>query len=172
MQSSIQHKGIIILKRLLSFVFILILLSVSSIKASPIAAEALRAHNQVRAQDRQKPLVWSKDLEQISQQWANRLASTCKMYHHQGQVPFGENLFYKTQSTSVSEVVRTWASEKRFYNHQQNKCQAGKQCGHYTQIVWKGTTDVGCGYKSCSNGAQIWVCSYFPAGNVVGARPF
>ncbi|MCL4162966.1 UNVERIFIED_CONTAM: hypothetical protein GTU68_023094, partial [Idotea baltica] len=134
--------------------------------------EALRTHNQVRAQDRQKPLVWSKDLEQISQQWANKLASSCKMYHHQGQIPFGENLFYKGGKASVSEVVRAWANEKKFYNYQQNKCQAGKQCGHYTQVVWKGTTDVGCGFKSCSNGAQIWVCSYFPAGNIVGARPF
>ena len=158
--------------KIFNLIAALIFLSTSSVNASPIAAEALKAHNQVRAQDGQKPLVWSKDLEQISQQWANKLASSCQMYHHQGELPFGENLFYKSQSASATEVVRSWASEKQFYNYQQNKCQAGKQCGHYTQIVWKGTTDVGCGYKSCSNGSQIWVCSYFPAGNVVGARPF
>ena len=158
--------------KLVSLITILFLLSFSSVNASPIAAEALRAHNQVRAQDKQQPLVWSKDLEQISQQWANKLASSCKMYHHQGKLPFGENLFYKSRRASASEAIRAWANEKKFYNYQQNRCQAGKQCGHYTQIVWKGTTDVGCGFKSCSNGAQIWVCSYFPAGNVVGARPF
>ena len=158
--------------KIIYLIFALTWLSFSSVNASPIAAEALRAHNQVRAQDRQKPLVWSKDLEQISQEWATQLASSCKMYHHQGQIPFGENLFYKSQSAPVSEAVKSWANEKRFYNYQQNRCQQGQQCGHYTQIVWKGTTDVGCGFSSCSNGAQIWVCSYFPAGNVVGARPF
>ena len=139
---------------------------------SPIAAEALKAHNQFRKQDKQKPLIWNKDLEKISQEWANKLASSCKMSHHQGQVPFGENLYYYSQSTTVTNAVKAWASEKVFYNYQQNKCQDGKQCYHYTQIVWKGTTDLGCGYQSCSNGAQFWVCTYFPAGNIIGARPF
>lgn len=158
--------------KIIKLITVLVFFSVNSVNASPIATEVLRTHNQVRAQDGQKPLVWSKDLEQISQQWADKLASSCQMHHRQGQLPFGENLFYKSQSASTAEVVRTWASEKQFYNYQQNKCQAGKQCGHYTQIVWKGTTDVGCGYKSCSNGSQIWVCNYFPAGNFNGARPF
>lgn len=160
------------LLKLLNLVTVIILLSITNINASPITAEALQAHNQIRAQDGQKPFVWSKDLEQISQEWADKLASSCKIYHHPGQLPFGENLYFKSQSASATEAVKAWADEKRFYNYQQNKCQAGQQCGHYTQVVWKGTTDVGCGYKSCSNGSQIWVCAYFPAGNIVGARPF
>lgn len=158
--------------KLFSGVTVFLLFISSSVFASPIAGEALKAHNQVRAQNGQKPFVWSKDLEQISQQWADKLASSCKLYHHQGQIPFGENLFFSSGASSATAAVNAWASEKQFYNYQQNTCQAGKVCGHYTQIVWKGTTDVGCGYKSCSNGSQIWVCSYFPAGNIVGARPF
>ncbi len=151
----------------------MVLGSFTTVNANPpYAAEALRAHNQVRAQDKQRPLKWSKDLESISQQWANQLARSCKMYHHKGQIPFGENLFYSSAPTSVAHAVRSWANEKKLYNHKQNSCQAGKQCGHYTQIVWKGTTDVGCGVKRCANGSEIWVCSYFPAGNIVGARPF
>ena len=158
--------------KIIRLISALVFLSVSYVNASPVATEALRAHNQVRAQDGQRPLVWSKDLEQISQQWADKLASSCQLNHRQGQLPFGENLFYYSQNASVGQAVSAWASEKKFYNYQQNKCQAGKQCGHYTQIVWKGTTDLGCGYKSCSNGSQIWVCNYFPAGNFNGARPF
>ena len=98
----------------ISIVFIFLLLSTSNVNASPIAAEALRAHNQVRAQDKQKPLIWNKDLAQISQEWATQLASTCKMYHHQGKVPFGENLYYHSKSTSVANAVKFWASEKSF----------------------------------------------------------
>ena len=158
--------------KLTNFIIVVLFFSFNTLHASPIKAEALNAHNKVRIIDKQKPLVWSKDLEQISQEWANQLASSCQLYHHQGQIPFGENLFYKSQKTTVSEAVNAWANEKRFYNYRHNSCQSGKQCGHYTQIVWKGTTDVGCGFQSCANGAQIWVCSYFPAGNVIGARPF
>jgi pathogenesis-related protein 1 len=141
-------------------------------KPSVNKAQALQAHNTARIKDKQRPLQWSPDLENISQKWANQLASNCKVYHHQGDIPFGENLFISTAPTTVGHAVNAWVNEKNFYNHPQNKCQAGKQCGHYTQVVWKGTTDVGCAMQSCSNGSQIYVCSYFPGGNVVGARPF
>jgi hypothetical protein len=38
-------------------------------------------------------------------------------------------------------------------------------CGHYTQIIWRNTTEVGCGMATCSNGSEIWVCNYNPPGN-------
>jgi len=142
--------------------------------ANPSAnkAQALQAHNSLRAKDHQQPLKWSNDLESISQKWANQLASTCKVYHHQGELPFGENLFISTVPTTIGHAISAWGNEKKFYNYKQNRCLPGKQCGHYTQIVWKGTTDVGCAKQACSNGSEIMVCSYFPAGNVVGARPY
>jgi len=153
---------------LLALIFLL-----SAVSADPaLNREALQAHNQIRAKVHQRPLKWSKDLENISQTWANKLASSCRVYHHRGQLPFGENLFFSSNASSITRAVNTWAAEKKAYNYKQNKCQPGKQCGHYTQIVWKGTTEVGCGTKQCANGSQIWVCSYFPAGNIVGARPF
>ncbi len=154
----------------LFFSFLLHLPAVAN--PSALKVSALKAHNDVRAKDRQRPLQWSNDLQQISQQWANQLAQSCKMYHHKGNIPFGENLFTSTGRTTVAHAVRAWANEKNQYNYQQNRCKPGKQCGHYTQIVWKGTTDLGCAMASCSNGTQMYVCSYFPAGNVVGARPF
>lgn len=64
----------------------------ASAKPSVNKAQALQAHNQARAQDRQRPLQWSADLESISQKWANQLARSCKMYHHKGNIPFGENI--------------------------------------------------------------------------------
>lgn len=49
--------------------------------------------------------------------------------------------------------------------------------GHLTQVVWKGTTTVGCGTSYCPAGSifaapfPAWytVCNYGPAGNVIGA---
>ena len=38
--------------------------------------------------------------------------------------------------------------------------------GHFTQVVWKGTTEVGCGV------ANGWVCCrYYPPGNYMGQFP-
>ncbi len=33
--------------------------------------------------------------------------------------------------------------------------------------VWKGTTELGCGYSACG-GSPLYVCNYNPAGNYVG----
>ena len=44
--------------------------------------------------------------------------------------------------------------------------------GHMTQVIWKGTTHVGCGSYYCPSmlgtGATYHVCNYGPAGNVDG----
>ena len=36
--------------------------------------------------------------------------------------------------------------------------------GHFTQLVWKGSTQIGCGVASCG-GQNFWVCRYSPPGN-------
>jgi hypothetical protein len=43
--------------------------------------------------------------------------------------------------------------------------------GHYSQIVWKTTTKVGCGFAE-SNGSDVLVCDYAPPGNVMGERAY
>ncbi len=158
--------------KLINVICASLLFVTSNVFASPIAKDALKIHNQIRALDKQKPLVWNKELQKISQDWANKLASTCEIYHHSGQTSFGENLYYYSESTTIKKVVKDWASERDFYDYQKNSCQTGQQCGHYKQVVWKDTTDVGCGVQSCADGSQIWVCAYFPAGNIIGERPF
>jgi hypothetical protein len=39
--------------------------------------------------------------------------------------------------------------------------------GHFTQLVWKDTTNLGCGLNTRC-GMAIYVCQYAPAGNVMG----
>jgi hypothetical protein len=43
--------------------------------------------------------------------------------------------------------------------------------GHYTQIVWRETKEVGCAIDS-AKGQDVLVCRYFPAGNVQGQKPY
>lgn len=148
-------------------------------------ADTLGSHNRLRSKKGLPPLKWSSQLASISQKWANTLGSgkSCKIYHHSGKVPFGENI-YRSGATvwsdgareinpvTITNVVKAWTDEERWYDYKNNRCQPGKQCGHYTQAVWKGTKEVGCAMKVCADKSQTWVCSYFPGGNIVGARPY
>jgi pathogenesis-related protein 1 len=45
-------------------------------------------------------------------------------------------------------------------------CASNRQCGHYTQMVWPSTEDLGCGMSVCPTLGQVWVCHYRPTGNV------
>jgi hypothetical protein len=36
--------------------------------------------------------------------------------------------------------------------------------GHFTQVVWKGSKQVGCGVAACGD-KTYWVCRYTPTGN-------
>lgn len=150
---------------------------------------ALDAHNRVRAKHKLQPLKWSDKLAAYSQDWSNHLGKdqSCKMYHRSGTPQYGENLYISSakiwklgqQETSreknrvtIRDVVKVWTDEERWYNYNSNSCQPGQQCGHYTQVVWRDTTEVGCAVTYCPDKSQTWVCSYNPPGNYVGQRPY
>ena len=122
-------------------------------------------------------------------EWATHLTSSqnCNLIHRplsgKFKQNFGENLFYasarkwnsgKTQAQQLTPkaIVDAWVSEKANYNHANNRCAPGNVCSHYTQVVWKNSTEVGCAKAFCSNNSQVWVCNYSPAGNIVGQRPY
>ena len=148
-------------------------------------------HNSVRAAHSQLPLRWSDHLANYASQWVNYLARTknCAMIHrpNTGNSPFrqiyGENLFWASpevfsdgevllQDIDVKKVFQAWAEEESFYNYQTNTCQPGKDCGHFTQIVWHETQKVGCAMAICPDLSQIWACNYSPRGNYIGEWPY
>lgn len=144
----------------------------------------LEAHNRVRAKHQLTPLKWSDKLAKHSQQWANHLGrgNKCQMYHRH-HTAFGENLYRSTaivwtdgrreiNPVTIKQVVKAWTDEERWYDYRKNRCQPGQQCGHYTQIVWENTKEVGCAMQVCGDKSQTWVCSYSPPGNYAGVRPY
>ncbi|MCK5725922.1 MAG: SCP-like extracellular [Thiotrichaceae bacterium] len=152
-------------------------------------SEVMIGHNKVRQKHQLNVLVWSDALAKFSQQWANHLKMTnrCKMRHrpHSGQhkTNYGENLFWASplqwsdgrteiQRITSTRVIDDWASEIEFYNLATNRCQPNQQCGHYTQLVWRNTQQVGCARAICNDKSQVWVCSYDPSGNWAGQRPY
>ena len=149
----------------------------------------LEAHNQTRAAVAVMPLTWSSQMSSYAQEWATHLANNngCKMQHRSAvsmnTLGVGENLYWASpvtwtdgrteiQAITPAQVSNDWASEKADYDYASNTCASGKVCGHYTQMVWQATTEVGCGMALCPDKGQIWVCNYNPPGNYVGVKPY
>ncbi len=135
----------------------------------PMGREMLAAHNSVRAKLNLPPLEWSSRLAEWAADWAQTLALQ-HAFFHRPRNPYGENLYAVEGGLATpAKVVAAWASEASAYDYQENACLA--PCGHYTQIVWRKTRQVGCGVAR-STDRQIWVCNYAPPGNVIGQRPY
>jgi pathogenesis-related protein 1 len=118
------------------------------------------------------PLVWSSTVAASAQAWAEM----CNFKHSGGK--YGENIYASAGSKKgPKDVVASWASEDASYDYAQNKCSG--TCGHYTQVVWAGSKELGCGYAHCKTNSpfsgfpewDFWVCNYNPPGNS-GGRPY
>ena len=142
------------------------------------AQEALDFHNKVRKDVKVAPLTWSTDLSVYAQAWADNLASTgCKMQHrpHSGEwaQQYGENIYWamggQLQPVNASS---SWYSEIKYYKHGPLSNSNLMKVGHYTQMVWQDSKQVGMGKATCKNGSVIIVANYDPRGNMFGKKVY
>ncbi|KAJ7456700.1 PR-1-like protein [Mycena latifolia] len=125
----------------------------------------LQAHNSIRSQHGAVPISWSNAAAVKAQQWAD----LCKNQHSGGTLgPLGENLAAGTGSFTIAKAVKAWTDEVS--NYDPNNPQAS----HFTQVVWKASTQLGCAVQTCDGifagfgAAQYYVCEYSVQGNVEG----
>jgi pathogenesis-related protein 1 len=142
------------------------------------AVEMVRAHNVWRARAGVLPLRWDADLAAQAQNHALRLARQgCALQHGRLPADVGENLYSASALqreggedafyvVSPTHVVDVWGVESNDYSPTTGSCAPNRQCGHYTQIVWPTTEEVGCGMAVCRSLGQVWVCRYRPRGNI------
>lgn len=140
----------------LAVVLISFTLQVSAMSSKTTQA-IVKQHNRLRAKHHAPPLKWDKKLASYAQKWSNN----CVFQHSNG--PYGENL--AMSYPNWSSVIDGWYGEVDQYNY--NNPGFSMSTGHFTQIVWKSTTKIGCGVKTC-NGRKIYTCSYAPFGNIGG----
>ena len=135
--------------------------------------------NQARAAVGVAPLAWNDTLAASAAAYAQVLARTGRFAHAaqpQGAGRQGENLWTGTRGAySYDEMAGHWIAERRdFVNEptpQFSRTGRWQDVGHYTQIVWRGSTAVGCALASNRTDDYL-VCRYSPPGNVVGSRAF
>ncbi|MBU1404385.1 MAG: hypothetical protein KKE83_06640 [Proteobacteria bacterium] len=153
------------------------------VPANPCAAQnngvdamcMVEEHNSLRASVSVPKLRWSDALARQAAAWAEELKKTgCEMKH--SRTKFGENLYWASplktgagrkgknamkgrlapQPIKEENVVAAWAAEQPWYSAATDTCDAppGKTCGHYTQMVWATTREIGCGKAVCNDNSQ------------------
>ncbi|KAK0178409.1 hypothetical protein PV328_002359 [Microctonus aethiopoides] len=131
----------------------------------------LETHNFYRARHGVPPLRLNKQLCKTSQDWANILATKGRL-EHRANIEYGENLYCMWSSNPNSivngdEPVNDWYAEET--QHQYNKEPTTLKTGHFTQVVWQSSTELGVGMARNRNGEIYVVCNYNPAGNFLGS---
>ena len=121
------------------------------------------AHNAYRKTQCAGALKWSSQLAADAQAWANQ----CTFAHSPGAWKsadgYGENLYRGSGSLGdAGHAVKWWYDEVNNYNF--GTPTWSNAVGHFTQVVWKGSKQVGCGVAACGD-KTYWVCRYTPTGN-------
>lgn len=147
---------------------------------STILNTMLSQHNTYRKAHGAANLSIVTAIQTMAQNYANTLASTNTFTHSQSSNRLysgkstGENLYKCWTSSSAGCIgtgvkpVDTWYEDKENYD------ASNPQPSHFTQLVWKATKNVGCGYANGRDGTWYTttvVCNYYPAGNVKGSYP-
>ncbi|HRP69895.1 MAG TPA: CAP family protein [Turneriella sp.] len=131
--------------------------------------DMLKRHNHWRTKHGVPALEWNADVAKVAQDWANTIARADNMRHRQPN-KYGENIFWISGRTPTgNDVVDAWYNEIKDYNY--NRPGFSMKVGHFTQVVWKDTTQIGCGSARSATGGIYVVCNYNPPGNYSGRFP-
>lgn len=142
---------------------------------SHFKSSCVNSTNIYRAQHDVPVVTWNDTLAE----WAARWSSKC-LWAHSG-LGYGENL--AEGFANVADAVGGWANERDRFDFA--NAHFTEQTGHFSQVIWKGSTSMGCARTYCDvNGQQnlrivarsddekafgwLFVCEYWPPGNVNG----
>ena len=140
-------------------------------------------HNKLRREVGVSAVKWSPTLAKFAQDWAGEVARTGKLRHRPrdatSEKQYGENMAWgEGADFDVLKGAEYWGQEMQFYAPGTSIPAdfSGFKALHYTQVVWRDTTEIGAGKAIVQTGPMkgwiVIVCNYNPAGNVVGKKPY
>uniref|UniRef100_A0A8C0BSS6 Cysteine rich secretory protein 2 n=1 Tax=Buteo japonicus TaxID=224669 RepID=A0A8C0BSS6_9AVES len=111
-------------------------------------------------------MEWCPPAAKNAQAWANQ----CTLSHSPGYmrrttVQCGENLFMASAPFPWSDVIDAWYNEKEDFKYGTGAKTQGAVIGHYTQLIWYNSYQIGCAVAYCSKNQfnYFYVCQYCPA---------
>lgn len=118
------------------------------------------------------PVRFDSRLSNLMQIWTDRLAATGGFHH--SKYPFGENLAMipfvrgchtlQNATTYVEYAVAAWYNEELVYNY--TTPTYSEKTGHFTQLVWKRTSNIGLGVSvNLTTCRMIVGMAFDPPGN-------
>lgn len=142
-------------------------------KPAEFIDDAVKTHNEYRRKHGVCDIKHNSALSKIAQGWADHLASSGSFQHstnvYKGD-KLGENIATKWSSSGADytgkEAVDQWYSEVSKYDFRRATFASGT--GHFTQVVWKGSHELGIGKAKGKDGRVFVVANYYPAGNIMG----
>ncbi|MFW9259305.1 CAP family protein [Nostoc sp. CALU 546] len=148
----------------------------TSIDLAKLCSDVVTAHNTYRAKHKSPNVSIDDTLNQSAQAWAQTIAAKGDLEHSTNRNNVGENIYWSGDGDSTnlgSAAVQDWYSEITDYDY--TKPVFSGNTGHFTQVVWKGSTKLGCGaapgpatIEGTKYDGFYVVCQYAPAGNVQG----
>lgn len=157
---------------------------------TPDQLKALEVHNRERASLGVPALIWNKNLEADAKKYADFLAAKEQFKHSKDleELNQGENLYSFHSYTTINnrkspnleprdycmDASESWLEEKKDYTYAEigSRKNRNKVIGHYTQMIWDTTKEIGIAYSVSKSGKVYVVARYFPSGNWVGEHPY
>lgn len=124
-----------------------------------------KRHNFHRKNHGTPAMTWNDKIAGFAQEWADRLAGQDIMYHRD-QSMYGENIFWSSgYEFDPASAVDDWYNEINYYSYSNPVISSAT--GHFTQVIWAGSAELGCGAARSKSGGIYFVCNYYPPGNHV-----
>ncbi|CAM0512209.1 unnamed protein product [Fasciola hepatica] len=132
-------------------------------------AEFIDAHNEYRALHGCGKLKFDMALARSAQKYAEQLAQLGYM-NHSSCDGYGENLAARSSSgvaiMTGREATKMWYDEIILHDF---KGGYNGATGHFSQVIWKNTTNAGFGRASTKDGHKMFMVGHYtPPGNVQG----
>jgi hypothetical protein len=105
-------------------------------------------------------MTFDPDAAATAQAWAEKMDSEGKMYHSESSERngCGENLAMHSDTDLIKTTniaTQMWYDEVTDPGYDFEAAEFSSGTGHFTQVVWKASTQLGCGYS----GVYV-VCHY------------
>jgi len=155
--------------------FLLIIPFLLAFSVGTARNDALKIHNDARAEVGQSDLQWSGKLEREAKRYANLLARRDRGLKHDMKSKDGENLYMEygySNDNYLGRASEAWLSERDEYTYDRVSWSNSENTGHYTQMIWSSTQHVGIAYAISKSGTVYVVARYSPAGNIIGVYPY